>query len=131
MLSVEGASPCPETSAQLILHAFDQTGPKKDIPSEPTPLPPGIMQETPPMVEAHPGMRRSFNAALATGAPANMPIYRSFDQGNLASFTRLLVFRMRRQAPVCVCVCVCVCVSLSPPPFSRVVAKSPFMLILD
>jgi hypothetical protein len=58
-------------------------------------MPPGLMQEAPMYMpqasvnDSHLGMRRSFNAAPAASAfPSNMPIYRSFDQGSLASFTR-------------------------------------------
>jgi hypothetical protein len=76
-----------------------KSGPKREFPADPTPMPPGMMQEAPslpsfnvaqPSVnDSHLGMRRSFNAVPAASAfPSNVPIYRSFDQGSISTFAR-------------------------------------------
>jgi hypothetical protein len=86
------------------IFSFDHTksGPKREFPADPTPMPPGMVQEAPsytllpsfnmpqPSVnDSHLGMRRSFNAVPAASAfPSNVPIYRSFDQGSISSFAR-------------------------------------------
>lgn len=65
------------------------TGPKRDINVEPLPIPASLMPEA--MNDSHLAMRRSFNSAapVPMQSMANIPIYRSFDQGaSLASFAR-------------------------------------------
>lgn len=66
-------------------------GPKRDIPAEPLPIPAGLMPEALSINDSHLGMRRSFNSAapVPMQSMANIPMYRSFDQGaSLASFPR-------------------------------------------
>ena len=54
-------------------------------------------------IDQHQGMRRSFNTAPAVpGFPANMPMYRSFDQGSLATFSRY-IRSLRLKIPVQQC----------------------------
>ena len=59
-------------------------GPKRDVPVEPIPIPPGLKdifseEQSMAMIASQSGLRKSF-----TGLAPNMsvPIYRSFDQGS-------------------------------------------------
>jgi hypothetical protein len=76
------------------IFSFDHTksGPKREFPADPTPMPPGMVQEAPSYTllpsfnMPQPSVNDSHPAASAF--PSNVPIYRSFDQGSISSFAR-------------------------------------------